>query len=370
MKRTQLKIKRIAINPRSKKKRFIYLDEKNNQIKDQSILSRIGKLVIPPAYTDIKIADTANNYLQAVGIDEKGRKQYIYNKSFVASQSRNKYCQLKNFGTYINQIRKDVRSIMMNDMPVNDKEKMIALIIYILDNCHFRIGNIHYFNEYQSHGVSTLQIKHLTFTPSEVKIEFIGKKGVLNTCVFTDALSIKLLKELVSISKKNNHPHNFLFYYTDNDKNIDTNVDKEKDTELQILKPIDINNFLNKYHEDITLKMFRTWAANCIFIEEIIKNKKLFIEVANLDTSKEIIQRKTDKLINEILKIIAIKLHNTPSVSKKSYLDDNLVQIYLKNPKSFWKKTNKYKNDITLLLLNFFDKNCNVGNNRTHKSNS
>jgi DNA topoisomerase-1 len=382
MKRTQLKIKRIAINPRSKKKRFIYLDEKNNQIKDQSILYRIGKLVIPPAYTDIKIADTANNYLQAVGIDEKGRKQYIYNKSFVASQSRNKYCQLKNFGTHINQIRKDVRSIMMNDMPVNDKEKMIALIIYILDNCHFRIGNIHYFNEYQSHGVSTLQTKHLTFSPSEVKIEFIGKKGVLNTCLFTDALSIKLLKELVSISNKNNHPHNFLFYYKDNDndkdndkdkdKDNDSNIDKEKekDTELQILKPIDINNFLNKYHEDITLKMFRTWSANCIFIEEIIKNKKLFIEVANSNTTKEIIQRKTEKLINEILKIIAIKLHNTPSVSKKSYLDDNLVQIYLKNPKSFWKKANKNKNDITLLLLDFFNKNCNVGNNRTHKANS
>lgn len=369
MKRTQLKIKRIAINPKSKKKRFIYLDEKNNQIKDPSTLSRIGKLVIPPAYTDIKIANTANNYLQAVGIDEKGRKQYIYNKSFVASQSRNKYCQLKNFGTHINQIRKDVRSIMMNDMPVNDKEKMIALVIYILDNCHFRIGNIHYFNEYQSHGVSTLQIKHLTFSPSEVKIEFIGKKGVLNTCVFKDILSIKLLKELVSISTKNKHPHGFLFYYKDTDTNINTNTNIEKDNELQILKPIDINNFLNKYHEDITLKMFRTWAANCIFLEEIIKNKKLFVEAAKLDTSKEIIQRKTEKLINEILKIIAIKLHNTPSVSKKSYLDDDLVKIYFKNPKSFWKKTDKYKNknDITLLLLEFLDKNCNE-KKRTHKS--
>ncbi len=371
MKGTQLKIKRIAINPRSKKKRFIYLDEKNNQIKDPSTLSRIHKLVIPPAYTDIKIANTAHNYLQAVGIDEKGRKQYIYNKKFVASQSRNKYCQLKNFGTHINQIRKDVRNIMMNDMPVDDKEKMIALVIYILDNCHFRIGNIHYFNEYQSHGVSTLQTKHLTFSPSEVKIEFIGKKGVLNTCIFKDALSIKLLRELSLISKKNKHPHDFLFYYKDNDKNIDTNANTEKDNELQILKPIDINNFLNKYHLDITLKMFRTWAANCIFLEEIIKNKKLFTEVANSDDSKEIIQKKTEKLINEILKIIAIKLHNTPSVSKKSYLDDNLVQIYLKNPKSFWKKADKYKNknDMTLLLLDFLDKNCNE-KNRTHKVSS
>ncbi len=353
MKKTQLKIKRVAINPRSKKKRFIYLDEKNNQIKDPSTLSRIHKLVIPPAYTDIKIANSENNYLQAVGIDEKGRKQYIYNKKFVASQSRNKYCQLKNFGIHINKIRKDVRQIMMNSNPVDDKEKMIALVIYILDNCHFRIGNINYFNEYQSHGVSTLQTKHLTFGPSEVKIEFIGKKGVLNTCVFKDELSIKLLKELVHISKNNKHPHDFLFYYKNNDQKIENEKGNENESELQLLKPIDVNNFLNKYHDDITLKMFRTWEANYIFLDEIIKNRKLF--------ESEHEPKKIEKLINQILKVIAVKLHNTPTVSKKSYLDDNLVQIYLKNPKLFWRRIarHKNKNDLTLVLLEFLDKNCN-----------
>lgn len=370
MKNSQLKIKRISINPKSKKKRFIYLDEKNNQIKDQDTLTRISKLVIPPAYNDIRIANTANNYLQAVGIDEKGRKQYIYKKSFVDKQSRNKYCQLKNFGNKITQIRKDIRSMMLNDKPIHDKEKMIALVIYILDNCHFRIGNIHYFNEHKSHGVSTLQTNHLKFKPSEVEIEFIGKKGVINTCTFKDALSIKLLKELSYISKKNKHPHNFLFYYKDN-----TNLEHP----LQLLKPLDINNFLNKYHPDITLKMFRTWSANSIFLEEIIKNKHEFTEVANLNkntsnisNTKKIIQRKTEKLINEILKIIAIRLHNTPTVSRKSYLDNNLIQIYLKDPKLFWKKIDKStnKNDLTILLVEFLTKNCDEKNKdkRTHKS--
>lgn len=361
MNSSKLEIKRIVVNPKSKKKRFIFLDKHNTQIKDIETLSRVKKLVIPPAYTDIKIANNPNNYLQAVGIDVKGRKQYVYKKSFVDKQSKNKYCELKHIGEKIIQIQKDVRALMLSDKPIDDKNKMIALIIYILNTCYFRIGNIHYFNEHQSHGVSTLQTKHLTFKNNKLEIEFIGKKGVLNTCSLDDALSVKLLKELYNLSKKEKRTHNFLFYYRNKD-------DKNND-DLHLIKPTDINDFLNQYHPDITLKMFRTWGANYIFLEEIIKKKNEFMEIANLKkmknnpalNSKEKIGKESDKLIKEIIKTIALRLHNTPTVSKKSYLDNNLVQIYLENPKSFWMKikTSNNKNDLTVLLCEFLQKNCN-----------
>ena len=376
MNSSKLEIKRIVVNPKSKKKQFIFLDKHNTQIKDPETLSRVKKLVIPPAYTDIKIANNPNNYLQAVGIDDKGRKQYVYKKSFVDKQSKNKYCELKHIGEKIIQIQKDVRALMLSDKPIDDKNKMIALIIYILNTCYFRIGNIHYFNEHQSHGVSTLQTKHLTFKNNKLEIEFIGKKGVLNTCSLDDALSVKLLKELYNLSKKEKRTHNFLFYYRNKD-------DKNND-ELHLIKPTDINNFLNQYHPDITLKMFRTWGANYIFLEEIIKKKNEFMEIANLKkmkndsnsklnsslnstsalNSKEKIGKESDKLIKEIIKTIALRLHNTPTVSKKSYLDNNLVQIYLENPKSFWMKikTSNNKNDLTVLLCEFLQKNCNKSN--------
>jgi len=373
---SKLKIKRITINPKSKKKRFIYLDEKNKQINDHETISRIKKLVIPPAYTDIKIANDSNHYLQAIGIDEKGRKQYIYKKSYVDKQSKNKYCQIKHIGEKISEIRKDVRAIMLNDKPISNKEKIIALVIYILDHCYFRIGNIHYFNEHKSHGVSTLQVNHLKFKESEVEIEFIGKKGVLNNCVLKDQLSIKMLKELSKLTQKEARPDNFIFYYTDDNN------------KLQLIKPLDINIFLNKYHSDITLKMFRTWGANYIFLEEIIKKKKELMEIANLikntektknnednksiKKNKKQIKKENDKIIKEILKTIAMKLHNTPTVSKKSYLDNNLIQIYLENPKLFWKKINKSKNkdDLNVLLREFLNKNCGNSNQKTKKNNN
>ncbi len=380
MKYSKLKIKRVTINPKSKKKRYIYLDEKNKQINDEETLSRIKKLVIPPAYSDIKISNDSNHYLQAIGIDEKGRKQYIYKKSFIEKQSKNKYCQLKHIGEKISEIRKDVRATMLSDKSISDKEKIIALVIYILDHCYFRIGNIHYFNEHKSHGVSTLQTNHLKFKESEVEIEFIGKKGVVNNCILKDPLSIKLLKDLSKLTKNEKRENDFIFYY------------KDEENRLQLIKPIDINLFLNKYHSDITLKMFRTWGANYIFLEEVIKKKKEFMDIIGFSNNKienEIenesgvektnkksknkkqILKENEKLIKEVLQTIAMRLHNTPTVSKKSYLDNNLIQIYLSNPKIFWKKINKSQNkeDLNMLLREFLNHNCENKNDKTKKNN-
>jgi DNA topoisomerase-1 len=376
MKNSNLSIKRVTINPKSKKKSYIYLDKNNNQIKDPETLNRIKKIVIPPAYTDIRIANSNNNYLQAVGTDDKGRKQYIYKKSFVDKQSKNKYCQLKNIGANIERIRKDVRALMLSNKPIDNKDKMIALVIYILDNCYFRIGNIHYFNNHESHGVSTLQCKHLKFKNQHVDIDFIGKKGVRNQCSITDSLAIKLLKDLCHITKKENHQHQFIFHYK-NDNENEKNNGKESNEKYKLIKPLDINTFLNKYHPDITLKMFRTWGANYIFLEEIIKQKHQFMTIANLEdnenkkNNKQEIEKESDKIIKEILKTIAIKLHNTPTVSKKSYLDNNLIQIYLSNPKSFWNKINKSENkkDLTILLSEFLNKNCVNRDKKTKMSN-
>jgi DNA topoisomerase IB len=385
--KSKLKIKRIDVNPKSKKKRFVYLDTKNKQISDNESLTRFKKLNIPPAYKDVKISLTANNYLQAIGVDDKGRTQYIYNKSFVAKQSRNKYYALKNFGKHITKIRQDIRALLLNEAkPITTKEKMIALVIYILDNCHFRIGNIKYFNDHESHGVSTLQPKHLKFkSTNELDIEFIGKKGVLNQCVLKDPIAIKLMKQLSDATKKHKYPHSFLFYYMNKDND---------DEQPELIKPIDINNFLAEYHPDITLKMFRTWGANYLFLEEMIKHKNDFMEIFKIhslnssnnnnkkliedititrnEKIKKKIDRESEKIISEIIKKIAITLHNTPTVSKKSYLDNNLVVIYLENPKAFWKQVanSHNKNDLNNLLVEFFSKNHSQKNTNKSKHNN
>ena len=359
---SKLEIKRVTINPRSKKKRYIFLDKKNNQIKDTTVLTHIKKIYIPPAYTDVKISASSSNYLQATGIDDKGRKQYIYNKTYIAKQTRNKYCALKHFGQCIDVIRNDIKKILKNDKPITNREKIIALVVHILDNCYFRIGNLNYYEDHNSHGVSTLQLKHLEFKKDELYISFIGKKGVLNECSIKDQFIIDLLKELAKLAK---NKESFLFYYEKEVKETETETKEKKSKEdkvkeeKELIKPIDINNFLTSYNSDITLKMFRTWAANYIFLEEMIKRQNELVNINNSDNTNAKNNNDTMKVINEIIKNIAIKLHNTPTVSKKSYLDNNLVQIYMDNPKLFWKRIKRtHKSDLNMLLVELLTYNC------------
>jgi DNA topoisomerase IB len=193
------------------------------------------------------------------------------------------------------------------------------------------------------------------------------------------------MKELSEATKKHKYPNSFLFYFMNKDND---------DEPPELIKPIDINNFLAEYHPDITLKMFRTWGANYLFLEEMIKHKNDFMEIFKIhslnssnnnnkkliedltitrnEKIKKKIDRESEKIISEIIKKIAITLHNTPTVSKKSYLDNNLVVIYLENPKAFWKRVSNShnKNDLNNLLVEFFSKNYSQKNTNKSKHNN
>src|SRR5690606_18931305 len=52
--------------------------EDGKKVNDKDTLDRINKLVIPPGWENVRICKLPKGHLQAVGRDEKGRKQYIY----------------------------------------------------------------------------------------------------------------------------------------------------------------------------------------------------------------------------------------------------------------------------------------------------
>jgi DNA topoisomerase-1 len=67
---------------------------------------------------------------------------------------------------------------------------------------HFRIGNECYANDNNSYGITTLKKEHILFTNNnKFKIEFIGKKGILNSYTDNNPKSniVKILKILTII---------------------------------------------------------------------------------------------------------------------------------------------------------------------------
>src|SRR3982751_6436567 len=57
---------------------FNYFKADGSPVTDEKTLDRIRQLAIPPAWTEVWICPQANGHIQAVGRDQKGRKQYRY----------------------------------------------------------------------------------------------------------------------------------------------------------------------------------------------------------------------------------------------------------------------------------------------------
>ena len=59
-------------------KGFSYLDPSGRTVRDKAVRARIKALAIPPAWTDVRIAQDDRAHIQAIGRDAEGRLQYRY----------------------------------------------------------------------------------------------------------------------------------------------------------------------------------------------------------------------------------------------------------------------------------------------------
>lgn len=332
---TQLKHnhKHLNITRKTKHKKFLYLNSRGGQIKDSGTLTRISKLRIPPGYDNVKISSNTGHHLQATGIDTKGRTQYIYNSKHVEKRCKLKFKELIIFGKKVDTIRKDVMRKIKDDDNIYSKEKIIALVIFILDDCLFRIGNKFYAKRYNTYGTTTLKPKHFKLNRGVMNVEFIGKKNVVNVCQIHNKHVINLLKKLIKNAGRSSNVFRYM-----NSKGVYSEITAN-----------DINGFLKNYDGKLTVKMFRTWAANHIFLEETIKDSKKH-------RNNDVTDSYAKKHVVETLKVIADKLHNTPSVSKKSYINNEILNMYLKQPGEFYRKIKIYRNkNITQLLIQMLE---------------
>jgi len=310
---------------------FIYKNKQSKKkITDSNTINRIKSLRIPPAYKNVFISLDPNSKIQATGIDTKKRKQYIYNKTHVEKQSKLKFQDLIIFGKKIKRIRKDINNNIYkcskNPRLLTDKNTIISIVLYLIDYCNFRVGSIKYKNLYNTYGVTTLNKDKFKFDKNSVYIEFIGKKGITNKSKITNKSVYNILQRLC------NYNFDFVFYYTDDKNNMFRITEKH------------INDYLKKYNKNITVKMFRTWNSNYILLKELLK-----YNLPNTDSEAK-------KNISVAIKKAAEKLHHSSTVSKKSYMNSELVDLYLNNTNKFvrliefFRKTNGNLPSISRLL--------------------
>ena len=277
-----------------------YYDKRDKEIKDKKYINNIIKgLYIPPAYDNVKINTNKSHKIRAIGYDTKDRPQYIYNKYFIEEQKNKKFNHMVAFGKKFNSINQKINKDLYSTK--DSKEKQIAIILKLIMECHFRIGNDRYSKTNQSYGTTTLEKRHIKVKGKGLEIDFIGKKKVRNVCTIKNKKVIKSLKEKKRTLKKNDR----IFTY-------------RKGSKYFHIKSSDVNNYLKSLGK-FTAKNFRTWGANVELIVQLLKNCKQ----SDPDTKKEI-----DSIMKKSIKKVAQKLHNTPGVCKSNYLDPEIIKFF------------------------------------------
>ncbi|GAA4297543.1 DNA topoisomerase IB [Nibribacter koreensis] len=308
-----------GISRKVKGKKTEFYSAKGEKITDEKTLARIQKLVIPPAWTDVWISPSPNGHIQATGRDAKGRKQYVYHPEWQHSRSVNKFGRMMAFAKALPGIREQVKKDLR--LKKLEKRKILAVVVELLDNSFIRIGNKTYAKENKSFGLTTLRDRHATIKGDNLKLEFVGKKGIKHEISIKDRRLARLVKQCQDI------PGHDLFQYYDEDGN------------RQTLESGDVNEYLRSLSaEEFTAKDFRTWGGTVTMVE--------CLETV-IDQHPEI-EKETS--VKEAVKMVAKELGNTPTVCSKYYIHPEVVNLfkqdklidYLRKHNAKKKKENPY----------------------------
>jgi DNA topoisomerase I len=280
-------------------KEFRYYDLEGNFIKDRKTLDRIDGLAIPPAWEDIWICSKANGHIQATGRDEKGRKQYRYHEKWNEISNEQKFHKMLSFSEILPHLRDEVDKDM--GLAGLTQEKILATIVWLLENTYIRVGNEEYARANNHFGLTTLRNKHVEVVGGTVTFEFTGKSGKKHLVVITDPLVVKTLRKLEDL------PGYELFQYVD------------ENGERHPIDSQDVNDYLKQIAGDnVSAKDFRTWGGTVL---SAVTLKQL----GEFKNKKEAL-----KNINQAVKTVATHLRNTPKISKAYYIHPVVPDTYQK----------------------------------------
>lgn len=285
----------------SKSRGFSYVDSGGKKITNADSLERIKSLVIPPAWSCVRISPAASSNLQAVGIDTTGRIQYLYHPKFSEKQQRKKFAKIEKFGEFLPALRKATNEhIALDGFP---REKVLAIMMRLINSLYIRVGTEKSVKHYKTYGITTLQNKHLEVgRKGKLTFDFVGKSHIKHRKVLVDEELAALMKELKTLGAARK-----LFHYLDDDGRP------------HAVTPADLNRYIkNITAPEFSSKDFRTWGGTLMAA----------VELAELGKAVEVQQLK--KNIVKAVKKVAEELGNTPSVCRSSYIHPKVLDAYEK----------------------------------------
>ncbi len=276
---------------------FAYYAPDGTLIRDRAERRRIGRLAIPPAWTDVWICPDPRGHIQATARDAKGRKQYRYHAHFRALRDESKFGRMLTFSEALPKLREQVEIDL--GLPGLPRRKLLATVARLLDKTLIRVGNDEYTRANRSYGLTTLRRHHVEVSGYTLRFEFRGKSGVLHEIAVADQRLARIVQQLQDL------PGHQLFKYVDDDGKRQT-VDSD-----------DVNEYLRHVsRRDVTAKDFRTWSGTMVAARAL------------REMGPPSSERAARRNVNRALDQVAAHLRNTRAVCRKYYVHPAIIEAY------------------------------------------
>jgi DNA topoisomerase-1 len=301
----------------SKASGFTYRLANGAPVEDEKVLARIQKLRIPPAWQNVRIARGESSPLQAVGVDKKGRTQYLYHSRFRAQREEEKFKRVVEFGESLPALRRRVRAdLKRSEHDTLERQRVLAAMVRLMDQGFFRIGNDKSAEAESTFGLSTIRASHVRVHGSVVRFDYVGKWKKQQQRAVADRDVAAIVDQL---KKTTTGGADFeLFQFAQNGRVID-------------VKDRHVNDYIQSIiGKDFTAKDFRTWAGTLLC--------SIALAMQGQGTSKTDRKRRVRKAIAAT----ADQLGNTPPVCRSSYICPRLLDEYMEGkPFEMLRKTRK-----------------------------
>ena len=289
-----------GLTRRKRGKGFEFLDEEGNRITDPEVLERIGDLVIPPAWEDVWICPWPMGHIQATGVDQRGRKQYLYHPKWRERRDQQKFDEMLDFARALPAMRERVGEHLAAEGMT--RERVLACAVRLLDRGFFRVGGEDYAVENETYGLATIRKEHVRISDGTIMFDYPAKSGQRRVQSIVDPEVYDIVERL----KKRRGGEHELLAYLQGRRWVD-------------LKSSDINAYIKEVAGgDFSAKDFRTWNATVL--------AAIALAVAGPAALGSKTARKRAK--NRAVKEVAMYLGNTPTVARASYIDPRLFDRF------------------------------------------
>jgi DNA topoisomerase I len=290
-----------GLRRRRRGKGFEYLDPDGERVTDPEILRRISELVIPPAWEDVWICPYPGGHIQATGVDDRGRKQYLYHPRWRERQDSKKFDDMVEFARALPALRERVAADLAGSEL--DRDHVLACAVRLLDRGFFRIGSEDYAVTNETYGLATMKKGHVRVEDGVLYFDYPAKHGKRRVQAVIDP---EVGDDVCHLKKRRGGGDELLAYKSAPPHGRWVDV-----------KSADINAWLkDATGEDVSAKDFRTWGATVL--------AAVGLAVSPVPDTKTARKRAMARVVKEV----AHHLGNTPAVARASYIDPRTFDRY------------------------------------------